>query len=57
MARNLGKAEDGPCHVLSLSPAVAQVISMDHFMPYLPERLKRFKLALLEDQAKTAIKT
>ena len=50
VARNLEKEGDGPCHVLSLAPAVAQVISMDQFEPFLPERLKRFKEALINQQ-------
>lgn len=45
-ARHLEKDGSGPCHVLSLAPAVAQVISMDEFEPYLPEKLRRFKEAL-----------
>jgi len=41
IARNLEHELDGPCHVLSLSPAVAKVISIDEFTPFLPERLKK----------------
>lgn len=50
VARHLEKDGSGPCHVLSLAPAVAQVISLDQFEPYLPERLRRFKEALLMEQ-------
>jgi hypothetical protein len=46
VARHLEKDGTGPCHVLSLAPAVAQVISMEQFEPFLPERLRRFKEAL-----------
>jgi len=56
VARHLEKEGEGPCHLLSMAPAVAQVISMDHFTPYLPERLKQLKLAMLNDSPADPIK-